>query len=119
MPLITLEYTDNLVHDWEPRPFLLNAHKLIAEIIDTDIQSCKSRIICHKKHCVGVGNYNDAYLILTVEIKPGREDAVRQKLGKDLMDALKAVLKDIDASTKLQISCHIKEVSEDYFKYTN
>lgn len=118
MPLITLEYSSNLIDfDTETATnFLLDTHITIAKIINTKVESCKSRIICHNHTVVGAGGDDKGFVILTIEILPGRDDATRQALGETLLASLNACVAGVQHFQDVQLSVHVKELSDHYFR---
>lgn len=117
MPVIHLEYSDNLSTHIDAQSFLKNAHADISSLINTDIHNCKSRITAHKNYVVGNGAQGNAFVLLTVEILPGRTQEAKENLGKHLLKKLQDAFKSVPEALNLQFSCHIAELDKNYFRH--
>jgi len=126
MPILTFELMD--VEDANIAINFLDYHQTVADTIDTNISSCKSKVIRYvntvNDECfIGngfsplesiKGNEKPGCVLLTVEILPGRSHEDKTKLGKTLLKLMKATF-EIQAQPNIQLRCHIKELSDYYF----
>lgn len=99
---------------FDAKDFLLLSHVKISKLIDAKIESCKSRSVAHDNFVIGTGGGEKAFVILTVEIMPGRSLEIRSELGKILSEDLEATLAGAGDFLDVQVSVHVKELSETY-----
>lgn len=119
MPQITLEYTNNISPDIDFKAFLAQAHKDIAELIETKPENCKSRILCRDNYVIGNGDEKNAMLYLTVEILAGRDNQQKAKLSQHLLEVLHDLLQQERKKLDLQTIVYIKDLdTENYTKLT-
>ena len=115
MPIVTIEYSNNIADAWKPTEFALLANKTLTQCIDTDLQSCKSKIIGHDQYCIADGATHNAFVMLTVEILSGRPEDTKQKLAQTLLAKLTDAFVHTSADIKLQISCYIKDIDRGHY----
>ena len=88
MPILNFEFTDNLKIDAEIKLFLLETHNILVQEIKTDLRTCRSSIAKISDYVIGDGNLNNAYIILRIQMLPGRTDDIKNRLGKILLEKI-------------------------------
>ena len=88
MPILNFEFTDNLKIDAEIKLFLLETHSILVQEIKTDLRTCRSSIAKISDYVIGDGNPNNAYIILRIQMLPGRTDDIKNRLGKILLEKI-------------------------------
>lgn len=88
MPILNFEYTNNLNIDEKIKPFLLETHEILVREIKTDLQTCRSSISKIADYIIGDGNPNNAYIILRIQMLPGRTDEVKNRTGQLLLEKI-------------------------------
>jgi 5-carboxymethyl-2-hydroxymuconate isomerase len=110
MPILSVEITKNLSGYWVPRSFLTEAHQIITEVIDAKLADCKSRVLWHDTYLVGDGSENNAFVLVKLEILPGRTDQRKKLLAEALTKTLKEQLTSALNDFNIQISVHVREL---------
>ncbi len=87
MPLIALEYTDNIdLPGSKVKVFLRSVHTVIAKTIDANIHSCKSSARVLTNYCVGDEQDDGVgFVVLKVQILSGRSYEARVILKDSLL----------------------------------
>lgn len=116
MPLLTLEYSSNMKPHFDPKNYLLNMHVKLSKVLDANIKGYKSRSVCHDDFVIGMGGEDKAFVILTMEILPGRNDAMKARLGEMLSDELSVAVAGVNHFLNVQLSVHLKDISGLYLK---
>lgn len=88
MPIVNLEYTDNLKIDGIVKPFLLEIHRVLVQEIKTNLRTCRSSISKCTDYVIADGDPRNAYIILRIQMLPGRTDAVKNQLGKIVLEKI-------------------------------
>lgn len=87
MPHIILESSDNISNNLPFEDLFNQLHILRADTRPTQISSCKSRVITHKRYFV-VTDYN-AFLQLTIKLLSGCSNEVKQTVGQEVLELRK------------------------------
>jgi 5-carboxymethyl-2-hydroxymuconate isomerase len=117
MPQLTLEYSSNIIEKTNLVSLLKSCHELIASELPANIASCKSRAMERDVYCVGDGNLQNAFVHLTLNVLPGRDEAARTRVGEKLLALLKDYFSRSLASLQLQITVELDELPKTYFKF--
>ncbi len=88
MPIINFEYTNNLKIDSKIKLFLLETHDILVQEIKTDLRTCRSSITKIYDYIIGDGDSNNAYIILRIQMLPGRTDDIKNHVGKILLEKI-------------------------------
>lgn len=116
MPHLILEYSDNIFEKNESIHLFKKCHSILADILPTNIASCKSRAIEHSVFYVGSDEPGNAFVHLCVKVMPGRSDEILRRLGEALMITLKSHFAESYEQLRLQITLEVTELSKQYFK---
>lgn len=124
MPHIVLEISENLSFEQEDdhaNKILLNQiHLILTEMLPTDINNCKSRIIKHKDFYAGDGSSSNAFAHLSIKIMPGRTEQLLKSVGENIIRTLENHYNKFSSRLTIklntQISLEITELSACYFK---
>jgi 5-carboxymethyl-2-hydroxymuconate isomerase len=109
MPMTRLEFSGNVRQGWDPKAMLLTMHHEMVSLIKTDLCTCKSAIICHDEFVIGDSGEKNAFVFLTIDILPGRDQALKERLGKALLAQLKQTLLPLDAGMDIQYRVYVRE----------
>ncbi len=115
MPIITLEYTSNLSIDKKIRPFLLEAHNILVDVIKTDLRTCRSKIIKIDDYVIGNGDSKNASIVLTIRMLPGRSDETKHQLGKILLDKIHRDFSDEITKHDTQVRVYLTETDKKHY----
>ncbi|OGT36163.1 MAG: hypothetical protein A3F11_09750 [Gammaproteobacteria bacterium RIFCSPHIGHO2_12_FULL_37_14] len=88
MPILNFEFTDNLKIDSSIKSFLLETHNILVQEIKTDLRTFRSSIAKISDYVIGDGNPNNAYIILRIQMLPGRTDDIKNRTGKILLEKI-------------------------------
>lgn len=88
MPILNFEFTDNLKIDSKIKSFLFEIHDILVKEIKTDLRTCRSAISKISDYVIGDGNPNNAYIILRIQMLPGRTDEIKNRTGKILLEKI-------------------------------
>jgi 5-carboxymethyl-2-hydroxymuconate isomerase len=93
MPLAKLEYTANL--DFSAAvltEFFVGFHQMMVEVIYTDLKTCKSSAVKFDHFCVADDQAEKAYVVLHIQILPGRTEEQIQALQARSAELLQKLL---------------------------
>ena len=89
MPLLKLEYTDNIVlQPGQLSAFFVELHRLVAEQVGADVSACKSRSVMLQDYVMGDGGECPGYVLLTIQVLSGRPVEQRAALKSLVTDYL-------------------------------
>jgi 5-carboxymethyl-2-hydroxymuconate isomerase len=116
MPQITIEYSANLVGACDFKALALEVHQLVVATIDTELISCKTRLVCHDNTVIADGADDHAMIHLDLRILSGRPEAEKKRLGEQVHAAARAAL-DAPEGLRIQITAEVRELDrENYHK---
>jgi len=115
MPHIMLETAGDFISEEDINPLLLSLHKLVSDIAEADINSCKSRLVQHQQYCIGEGKKDSHFLHLTIKLLTGRTTEQLDTLGDAAFKLLK--LKFGALSHNIDITVLVEEmIKQNYYK---
>lgn len=115
MPIINFEYTDNLKIDSDIKSFLLKIHAILVKEIKTDIKTCRSCISKISDYVIGNGDPNNAYIILRIQILPGRTDEIKNRAGKILLEKIYGDFSDEIKAHDTQVRVSLTEIDKKHY----
>jgi 5-carboxymethyl-2-hydroxymuconate isomerase len=114
VPQIAIEYSSSLAQAFEPNALALRLHQLIVETIDTELISCKTRLVEHRDTVIGDGAEDQAMLHLDIRILSGRSAEEKRRLGEAVhAAAVEAVEKP--EGLRLQVTAEVRELDRDNY----
>ncbi|MQY05201.1 5-carboxymethyl-2-hydroxymuconate Delta-isomerase [Actinomadura macrotermitis] len=117
MPQITVEYSAPLAEAFDRRPFALALHARSAELIGSALDAHKTRFVPLDQVVIGDGDPAHAMIHVDLAIMAGRDAATRDRLAGDVLDLVRAHLKDGTGYT-VQTTVEIRELAPElYFKH--
>ncbi len=115
MPILNFEYTDNLKIDEKTKLFLLEAHHILVQEIKTDLKTCRSSINKCMHYVIGDGKPNHAFIILRIQMLPGRSDEVKNRTGKILLEKIHHDFSEAIRKYNTQVRVYITETDKKYY----
>jgi 5-carboxymethyl-2-hydroxymuconate isomerase len=116
MPLITLEYTDNL-KDWDPTDFLTKAHQKLAADFGYDLGKIASRAYVVDKYVLGDGNPDLALVLLSAVVGAAHTQEELQTLREWMTSQMQSELKPFATGLKIKTGCSTVEASHDSYTW--
>ena len=110
MPHILLEYSDNL--DFEIQPLLADLHQALVSTGAVQMRGLKSRAVKRTEYRVADGNPDYAFVHISLLIKEGRPQEVKEELARQVMKVLKSHLGDRFETGYLALSMDTKEMHQ-------
>jgi 5-carboxymethyl-2-hydroxymuconate isomerase len=117
MPHFTVDYSTALSDAFDRRGFALALHPLTARVIDTAVDSCKTRFRPVEETVVADGATEHAVIHVEVAIMPGRTDEVKAELSRAVLELVlshTAPMTDV----VMHASVDVHDLSEAYRKHT-
>lgn len=115
MPILNFEYTENLKIDLKIKSFLLETHHILVQEIKTDLRTCRSNIKKTSDYVIGDGNSKNAYIILHIQMLPGRSDDIKNKTGKILLDKINLDFLDEIKKFDTQVRVYLTETDKQHY----
>jgi 5-carboxymethyl-2-hydroxymuconate isomerase len=116
MPQITLEYSANILEKNPMTSVLKNIHEMLATMLPTDINTCKSRAFSCDTFLVGDGRDDRAFIHCTIKILAGRTLDIKKEIANKVLEYLKTVFVTSLQKLRLQITVELSELPEIYIK---
>lgn len=115
MPIINFEYTDNLKIDSQIKSFLLEVHDILVQEIKTDLRTCRSSISKISDYVISDGDFSNAYIILRIQMLPGRTDDIKNRAGKILLEKIHRVFSDEIKKYDTQVRVYLTETDKKHY----
>lgn len=118
MPHLILEYTNNIPQAIDTHKLFAPLHQIIAETAGIRIENCKSRAIPLDDYYIAEGKPGQAFVHLNIRFLEGRSAALKQSLGQQSLEALRAHFGDAPDGLDLQLTVEIGDIQrQSYFKF--
>jgi 5-carboxymethyl-2-hydroxymuconate isomerase len=115
MPLVSLEYTDNIkLSGAQLKDFFSGVHAVITQCTDANIHSCKSSARALTQYYVGDGTDQAGFVLMRVKVLSGRSCDVRMKLKDSLLDFLTGWVRDY-VETLPALRVLVEEIDKDFY----
>lgn len=115
MPIINFEYTDNLKIDSNIKSFLVETHTILVREIKTDLRTCRSSIAKISDYVIGDGDSKNAYIILRIQMLPGRTDDIKNRTGKILLEKIYSDFSDEIKKYDTQVRVSLTETDKKHY----
>jgi 5-carboxymethyl-2-hydroxymuconate isomerase len=109
MPHIILEHSHNLVHPPAHRQVLAELHEALAAQ-GLERADLKSRAVVQEEVYLADGEQDRAFVHLQLALLSGRDQSVRQRLGKACMQVLEAHYGRAAVGRRCQLSVEVREM---------
>ena len=83
--------------------------------IKTDLRTCKSSITNISDYVVGDGNFKNAYIILHIQMLPGRSVDIKHKTGKILLEKIHHDFSDEIKKYDTQVRVYLTETDKQHY----
>jgi 5-carboxymethyl-2-hydroxymuconate isomerase len=113
MPQISIEFSANIAATFDARKFADEVHKLLVAIVETELASCKTRLIELGEVVIGDGSDANAMIHVDLRILSGRTLAQKRQLGEAVLAALAAVAKP--DGLDLQLTVEVRDLDRDNY----
>ncbi|HEX8256390.1 MAG TPA: hypothetical protein VF589_02045 [Allosphingosinicella sp.] len=114
MPQISIEYSANIAATFDARRFTGEAHKLLVAMVETELASCKTRLIELRDVVIGDGSDANAMVHVDLRILSGRTPAQKRQLGEAVMAALAAAVARPEG-LDLQLTVEVRDLDRDHY----
>ena len=115
MPILNFEYTDNLKIDSKIKSFLLETHDILVQEIKTDLRTCRSCISKISDYIIGDDNPNNSYIILRIQMLPGRTDEIKNRTGNILLEKIHHDFSDEIKKYDTQVRVYLTETDKKHY----
>ena len=115
MPILNFEYTANLKIDDKIKSFLSETHAILVQEIKTDLRTCRSCISKISDYVIGDGNSHNAYIILCIQMLPGRTNEIKNRTGKILLEKINKDFFDEIKKHDTQIRVYLTEIDKQHY----
>jgi 5-carboxymethyl-2-hydroxymuconate isomerase len=115
MPIIDFDYTDNLKIDENIKSFLLETHHILVKEIKTDLKTCRSTISKRTNYIINDGDPNNAFIILRIQMLPGRTNEIKNRLGEVLLEMIHRDFSDEIHKFDTQVRVYLTETDKKHY----
>lgn len=118
MPHLRLEYSTNILENFEPKDLFSLCYPILVKTIGANLSRCQGRVIPCSHYLIGEGNPHQAYIFLEVLIMEGRKKEQIESMGSEILQLLKNYFQASLQSLNVQIAIRCVEIpSSHYFKF--
>ncbi|MEN8172365.1 MAG: 5-carboxymethyl-2-hydroxymuconate Delta-isomerase [Chloroflexota bacterium] len=110
MPHLTLEYTGNIKQEIDSEAVFSHLHQILATTGGIKIDNCKSRAVRMEDYFIARGGPAKAFVHLEIHFLEGRSEKIKQAIGKESLEVLKAYFASSIEKLDLQINVEITEI---------
>ncbi len=115
MPHLILEFSSNIIEKNNLSELFKTCHIILANELPADLGSCKSRSLESNAYYIGDGRATNAFVHISVKVKPGRSEEALQRVAGKLMAVFQSYFTASLKSLNLQITLEILELQNIYF----
>jgi len=110
MPHLIVEYSANLDTRLDVRALVNAVHEASIATGAFDIKAVRTRAERRDVYALANGDPENAFVMVTVRILRGRDDAIRRRLGEAMFEALRRHLQPIADVLPIAISLEVQEI---------
>jgi 5-carboxymethyl-2-hydroxymuconate isomerase len=110
MPQITLEYSDNCLHEGEFAGLFRKIHSVLQQTGGIRIENCKSRALEREKYFIADGDPVHAYAHLEIRFIEGRSEDIRESVGQQCLELLKEFFNKSIKVREIQITVEVADI---------
>ncbi len=110
MPYCILEYTANVIDQFDPKILLGDLHTLIINSGLFELNKIKSRIVKHENFLVGDGDPKNSFIYLQIRILDGRDEEVRKLLSSESLKILERTFPKTLESLNCSMTVEVCEI---------
>ncbi len=104
MPLTKLEYTRNIaLQGADLTQFFTRLHQAMVEVIQTELASCKSWSHCTEQYTIADNVADSGFMILSIQILPGRTSEQKQMLQTIASEYLHELLRGLSTTNNIAV----------------
>jgi 5-carboxymethyl-2-hydroxymuconate isomerase len=120
MPISKLEYTSNIeISEEQITSFFKTLHTEMVKLIVTDLKTCKAYSTQLDKYCIADNADKVGFILLTIQILPGRDQKAKVNLKNRSGTLLLNLLKNSESIGQHQVRVIVTEaIQELYFMET-
>ncbi len=111
MPHIILEHSSNLKIDSYQNIFT-EIYSILEKNVDANPKRCKGRVRIAENYFIGLGEKDNKFLHLDINLLSGRTSEAKQECGKHLADKLKELTKELE---NLQITVKLTDMPKEFY----
>ncbi|PWY55051.1 hypothetical protein DGG96_13980 [Legionella qingyii] len=115
MPHLILELSNN-IDSQHLNQLFDKLHQMLAEKLPTQLSNCRSRCVVHPLFYIGDQSPANAFVHLTLKMLPGRDDAKKKSIGKELFDLLDNFFRTGQNELNIMLSVEVLDLDNHYFK---
>lgn len=104
MPQALIEYSKNVATIFDARRLAHLLHARMVELIDTDLESCKTRLVELADTIIGDGEAGHAMINVEIRILSGRAEAQKTALGQAVLEDARACVQTLPGDLQLTVS---------------
>jgi 5-carboxymethyl-2-hydroxymuconate isomerase len=120
MPHIIIEHSQNAELTQPAAKVLETLHSKLASFPTIEFSGIKSRIIKHEDFRLADGATDAAFVHVQLALMTGRDVALRQEIGRGLMELLPELFRHVRAGSEVRLSVEVREMlRETYFYKTS
>ena len=119
LPQFTLEFSSNIIEKNDMQTLFQSCHNILANILSTEIENCKSRAIECSNFYIGEMNTKSAFIHATLKVMPGRTKEKLAEVADAIMQTLAAHFAKSLHDLKLQITLELLELPNIYLKVSS
>src|SRR5579862_608676 len=110
MPHIIVEYSANLEGRLDAASLVNAAHDAAVATGAFDLKAIRTRAERRDVYALANGDPQNAFVMVTVRILRGRDEATRRRLGEEMFGALRRHLQPVADACPLAISLEVQEI---------
>lgn len=119
MPHLTVTHSRSVnITDGVWQPFAQDCHAILAELLPTDIETCRSRAVPVENWSVGTNGHWHGFVHATLEVMPGRSEETLNATAQAVLDCMKTHFADSAKLAPCQMSVEVRDLSPAYAKLT-
>ncbi|SEO81602.1 5-carboxymethyl-2-hydroxymuconate isomerase [Salinihabitans flavidus] len=113
MPHIIIDYSANLEDEVDMTAFCEHMRRAAATIESFPLAGIRVRAIRADHYAIADGNRDHGYIDISVRLRAGRPDAVKQAATQTLFDAARALLAPVLDRRPLALSLEMRDIDPD------
>jgi len=114
MPHLIIEYSSNLRTQIDPQRFVDRLHDAAVATGEFPPMSLRTRAAERTHFKVGDGRARNAFVHITLRIRPGREPEIKRRLGETVFNAACDFLRPVFDASPLGLTLEVQDIDVEF-----
>ncbi|MDY6922346.1 MAG: 5-carboxymethyl-2-hydroxymuconate isomerase [Pseudomonadota bacterium] len=116
MPQIRVEFSQGSISPGAARDLAFALHHALAPVLETDLPSFKTRLVCLEDFAIGGGPSSEGMIHVELGVLAGRSDEVKGRAAGLALATAQACLAREETGSSLQLTVEVRDMDRSSYR---